>query len=105
MGKSSIILRYTKNEFNASMVSSIGVDFKTKDIFGEYDEFTISRLFGLSGAIAMPHLFLPLYYIGFNIGIIYYYHLNEISNKLIADNETEKYFPFKYCYNISPLEN
>ena len=32
MGKSSIILRYTKNEFNASMVSSIGVDFKTKDI-------------------------------------------------------------------------
>ena len=32
VGKSSIILRYTKNEFNASMVSSIGVDFKTKDI-------------------------------------------------------------------------
>ena len=32
MGKSSIILRYTKNQFNASMVSSIGVDFKTKDI-------------------------------------------------------------------------
>ena len=32
MGKSSIILRYTKNEFNASMVSSIGVDFKAKDI-------------------------------------------------------------------------
>ena len=32
VGKSSIILRYKKNEFNASMVSSIGVDFKTKDI-------------------------------------------------------------------------
>ena len=32
VGKSSIILRYTKNDFNASMVSSIGVDFKTKDI-------------------------------------------------------------------------
>ena len=32
VGKSSIILRYTKNEFNAKMVSSIGVDFKTKDI-------------------------------------------------------------------------
>ena len=32
VGKSSIILRYTKNQFNASMVGSIGVDFKTKDI-------------------------------------------------------------------------
>ena len=32
VGKSSIILRYTKNEFNAQMVSSIGVDFKAKDI-------------------------------------------------------------------------
>ena len=32
VGKSSIILRYTKNEFNASMISSIGVDFKSKDI-------------------------------------------------------------------------
>jgi Ras-related protein Rab-1A len=32
VGKSSIILRYTKNEFNSQMVSSIGVDFKTKDI-------------------------------------------------------------------------
>ena len=32
VGKSSIILRYTNNEFNASLVSSIGVDFKSKDI-------------------------------------------------------------------------
>ena len=32
VGKSSIILRYTKNEYNAKMVSSIGVDFKAKDI-------------------------------------------------------------------------
>ena len=32
VGKSSIILRYTQNEFNASLLSSIGVDFKSKDI-------------------------------------------------------------------------
>ena len=32
VGKSCIILRFTKNEFNATMVSSIGVDFKSKDI-------------------------------------------------------------------------
>ena len=32
VGKSSIIMRYTKNEFNSNMVSSIGVDFKSKDV-------------------------------------------------------------------------
>ena len=30
VGKSSIILRYTQNEFNASLLSSIGVDFNQK---------------------------------------------------------------------------
>ena len=51
----------------------------------------------------MPYLFFGLYYIGFNLGIIYYYHLNEISNKLIADteNETKNFIPFQYCFNIS----
>ena len=70
---------------------------ETKDIFGEYDEFTISRLFGLSGTIAMPHMFLPLYYIGFNIGIIYYY------KKISSDDKIRnvEYKPFKYCYTIS----
>ncbi len=29
-GKSSLILRYTDNTFNSSLVSSIGVDFKVK---------------------------------------------------------------------------
>jgi len=29
-GKSSIILRYTENSFDSSIVSSIGVDFKMK---------------------------------------------------------------------------
>ena len=65
------------------------------------EEYTLSRLFGLSGSLAMPNLFFPLYYIGFNLGIIYYYHLNELSNKLIADKESKNFIPFKYCYNIS----
>ena len=31
-GKSSIILRYTENSFDSSIVGSIGVDFKMKKI-------------------------------------------------------------------------
>ena len=30
-GKSSLILRYTEDTFNSSLVSSIGVDFKVKN--------------------------------------------------------------------------
>lgn len=33
MGKTSIILRFTKNLFNEEFMSSIGVDFKSKDIY------------------------------------------------------------------------
>ena len=63
------------------------------DLIGGY---TISRLFGLSESIAMPHVFFPLYYIGFNIGIIYYYYKN-------AKEQEDK--PFNYCYQISRIIN
>ena len=77
--------------------------FISREVQDLVDEFTISRFFGLSETLAMPYLFFGLYYIGFNLGIIYYYHLNEISNKLIADteNETKNFIPFQYCFNIS----
>ena len=75
--------------------------FITKEVRDLKDEYTISRLFGLSGSIALPHLFFPLYYIGFNIGIIYYYHLHEINTfTRISINENE-YLPFEYCYKIA----
>ena len=77
--------------------------FISREVQDLVDEFTLSRFFGLSETLAMPYLFFGLYYIGFNLGIIYYYHLNEISNKLIADteNETKNSIPFQYCFNIS----
>ena len=74
------------------------ISLEAKDLV---DEFTISRLFGLSESLAMPYMFFGLYYIGFNLGIIYYYHLNLISNKFIADNEEKNFLPFQYCFNIS----
>ena len=71
---------------------------ETKDL--KY--FTVSRLFGLSASLAKPYLFFPLYFIGFNIGIIYYYnkHQAEIFNELNLDKE-KKYIPFEYCYKLS----
>ena len=67
----------------------------------DLEYFTLSRLFGLSASISLPYLFFPLYYIGFNIGIIYYYnqHQSEAYNEL---NEKENnYIPFKYCFRLS----
>ena len=71
---------------------------ETKDL----QFFTISRLFGLSASIAMPYLFFPLYFVGFNIGIIYYYnkHQSETFNELGSYNKI-KYIPFEYCYKLS----
>ena len=44
-GKSSLILRYTDDTFNSSLVSSIGVDFKTKkkEIEGKIIKIQIVR--------------------------------------------------------------
>ena len=69
--------------------------FITREVNDLTDEYTVSRLFGLSGSIAMPYLFLPLYYIGFNIGIIYYYRVKYNSG------EEDNNIPFKYCYYTS----
>ena len=61
--------------------------------------YSLSRLFGLSASISLPYLFFPLYYIGFNIGIIYYYnqHQTEAYNYLNKNN----YIPFEYCFKLS----
>ena len=75
--------------------------FETRETKDLVEEYTISRLFGLSGRISLPYLFFPLYYIGFNIGVIYYYHLNGLSNKLIAEKEKGNDMPFSYCYSIA----
>ena len=72
--------------------------FVTQEVKDLTDEYTVSRLFGLSGSIAMPHLFLPLYYIGFNIGIIYYYKVKNLKGD-------EENIPFQYCYIISHLKD
>ena len=44
-GKSSLILRYTDDRFNSSLVSSIGVDFKVKkkEIEGKIIKIQIVR--------------------------------------------------------------
>ena len=63
--------------------------------------FSLSRLFGLSASISLPYLFFPLYYIGFNIGIIYYYnqHQSEANNDL--NKKGNNYIPFEYCFRLS----
>ena len=68
---------------------------ETEDLTGEY---TISRLFGLSGTIAIPYLFFPLYYIGFNVGIAYYYSLHQV--EILNESFSDKYIPFEYNFRF-----
>ena len=63
--------------------------------------YTISRIFGFSGSIALPYLFFPLYYIGFNIGIIHYYNQNQAKIYNELNKEENYYIPFEYCFRLS----
>ena len=67
----------------------------------DFKFYTVSRLFGLSASIALPYLFFPLYYIGFNIGIIYYYNQNQAKIYNELNSEENSYIPFEYCFKLS----
>ena len=63
--------------------------------------YTVSRLFGLSALTAIPFLFFPLYYIGFNIGIIYYYIKHPSETQYELNKNKNNYILFEYCYKVS----
>ena len=67
----------------------------------DLEYFTVSRLFGYSASIAIPYLFFPLYYIGFNIGIIYYYNKHQAETYNELNKNENNYLFFEYCYKIS----
>ena len=67
----------------------------------ELTNFTLSRLFGLSASIATPYLFFPLYFIGFNIGILYYYNMHQPETFNELNINENNYIPFEYCYKLS----
>ena len=67
----------------------------------DLEYFSLSRLFGLSASISLPYLFFPLYYIGFNIGIIYYYNLHQSEAFRDLNKKGNNYIPFDYCFRLS----
>jgi hypothetical protein len=63
--------------------------------------FSLSRLFGLSASISLPYLFFLLYYIGFNIGIIYYYNQHQSEANKDLNKKENNYISFEYCFRLS----
>ena len=87
--------------FIINFIYLFSIYFLTKEVEDIKGEYTLSRFFGLSSSIAHPYLFFPLYYLGFNIGIIYYYHLHEAETFTRLSISKNNYIPFEYCYKIS----
>ena len=79
----------------------LGLSYILTEETKHLEYYSISRLFGLSASIANFHLFFPLYFLGFNIGIFYYYnqHQAETFNEININDKS--YIPFEYCYKIS----
>ena len=57
------------------------------------EDFTISKIFGSTENISFLPFFFPLYYIGFNIGVMYFYFINSTIYINIKDAD---YLPFNY---------
>jgi hypothetical protein len=69
------------------------------------DDFKISEIFGNIYLTRYPHVFLLFYFIGFNIGIMYYYYINYSEtyneyNEKIINAKNDIYMPFFLDYKI-----
>ena len=78
----------------------IFVSHKNKDKF-----FKISEIFGNIYLTRYPHVFLLFYFIGFNIGVMYYYYINYSEtyneyNEKIINAKKDIYMPFFLDYKI-----
>ena len=62
--------------------------------------YSISKIFGNIDTIKKPHLFFILYYLGFNLGITYFYRKNiTYFSRNFFSKEEFFYLPFKYNYD------
>ena len=57
------------------------------------EDFTISKIFGSTENISFLPFFFPLYFIGFNIGVMYFYFIN---TTIFINNKDADYLPFNY---------
>lgn len=77
--------------------------FMFKDPVGNY---TIQKIYGNINMIRQPLLFIILYYLGFNFGIMFFYHnnLSYIYNEFLS-KENYIYMPFSYNYYFMKCVN
>lgn len=74
--------------------------FVFDDSKNPYTDYTISRIYGSSLSFIKPHLFLILYFMGFNIGVMYY-HYKDLSSD--NTNVTNDYIPYRFNTYISKI--
>jgi hypothetical protein len=69
------------------------------DKSGDYN--SLSKIYGNINMIRKPHLFFLLYFLGFNFGIMYFYHnhLAYIYNNYLSKDKPV-YMPFQYNYSF-----
>ncbi len=60
-------------------------------------DYTFYKIFGSTEIISYLPFFFPLYYIGFNIGVMYFYFIN---STIYINNENADYLPLNYNLTI-----
>lgn len=82
------------------------ISIESKTILGEKLKFSI--IDGPSETLALPHMFFLFYYVGFNIGIMFYFWVNLENiyteyNDILTNKKTNLYLPFEYNLHLMKL--
>lgn len=83
VGKSNLLSRFTRNEFNLESKSTIGVEFATRSI--QVDGKTVKAQIWDTAGQERYHSLAPMYYRGAQAAIVVYDITNEASSIILID--------------------
>ena len=85
------------------IIGAYFISFERSSIVGK--ELTMQIVNGPMETLAMPHMFFLFYFIGFNIGIMFYFWVNLENvyteyNDILVGKKTKMYLPFEYNLHL-----
>lgn len=77
----------------------------SNEFYSNSFDLNINTIHGPISSILAPHIFFNIYFLAFNIGIVFFYYKDITKlyykySRAITEKGSSQYMPFKYCYVI-----